>query len=109
MGALLLAFLVEVGIITYRDLAGTPAQKQGHTIVGLPLPSEYLAAVLVFGALGMAGGASQGARTTSSLIGWGLVTATLLNLGVPGIPASQKPTASTTSVPSATSTRGALI
>lgn len=88
MGALVLAFLAEIGVITYRDLAGTSAQKQAHTIDGLPLPSEYLAAILVFGALGMIGGTSQGARTTSSLFGWGLVIATLLNLGVPGIPKS---------------------
>lgn len=99
---MLLAFLAEVALITYRDFAGTPAQKAGHTVAGLPLPSEYLAAVVIFGALGLVPSSSP-AHTAATLGGWGIVIATYLNL-VPGIPKLNQP-----ATDASTSTQGAVI
>lgn len=79
MAGVLSAFLAELGLITYRDLAGSAAQKQGHTIVGLPLPADYLAAVAFFGALGLVP-KDSGASRVAGLIGWGIVLATAANV-----------------------------
>jgi hypothetical protein len=79
MAGLLAAFLAEVGLITYRDLAGSAAQKAGHTIVGLPLPADYLAAVAFFGALGLVP-KDSGAAKVAALVGWGIVIATATNV-----------------------------
>lgn len=85
MSSVMLAFLVEVGIVTWRDVAGSPQQKQGHTIHGLPLPADYLAAVMLFGALGLVP-KSSGAAKIASLTAWGIVIATALNYWSPGSP-----------------------
>jgi hypothetical protein len=85
MGGMLLAFLAEVSIITYRDLAGNATAKTNHTIVSLPLPADYLAAIIIFGALGAVPKGSS-ASTATTLFGWGIVTATLLNLWSPTSP-----------------------
>lgn len=84
-GGLLSAFLVETAIITYRDVAGSSAAQQGHTINGLPLPADYLAAVIIFGGLGFL---PAGGQTVAALFGWGIVTATLLNFWTPSNPTS---------------------
>ena len=44
------AWLVEIGLITWRDLTG---KDPTHTINGFPLPADYLATFLVFGSLGL--------------------------------------------------------
>jgi hypothetical protein len=85
MGGMLLAFLAEVSIITYRDLAGNATAKTNHTIVSLPLPADYLAAIIIFGALGAVPKGSS-ASTATTLFGWGIVTATYLNLWNPDAP-----------------------
>lgn len=85
-GAIMTAFVAELGIITYRDIGGSSAQKAGHTISGLPLPSDYLAAVAVFSVLGFAPGG--GAQRVAGLFAWGLVIATALNLWSPQAPLS---------------------
>lgn len=80
------AFVAEVGLITYRDIAGSAAQKAGHTINGLPLPSDYLAAVAMFGALGLVP-KDSGAAKVAALFGFGIVIATALNI-MPLVPKS---------------------
>lgn len=98
MGAVMLAFLAEVGIITYRDLSG---KDPTHTVGGLPIPADYLAAVALFGALGLVPKDSPAAKV-AALGAWGLVMATYLNL-VPGVP--KKGTSSTTT-PAKTAPKG---
>ena len=73
---LLAAFVVEIGLITYR----------GFTCAGnhLPPPADYTGAVLVYGALGLA--SKTQAANVAGLIGWGFVVATALNLWTPQHP-----------------------
>lgn len=68
MRGLLLAALVEASIITWRDLS---KQKV------LPLPSDYVAVAILYGGLGLLPTEASG---VASLIGWGVVVATFLNL-----------------------------
>lgn len=115
MGALLAAFVAEIGLITYRDVAGSTAQKQNHTVAGLPLPADYMAAILLFGVLGLA--SSPGAQKTAALFGWGIVIATYMNL-MPGVPkpipgatggSSSTTTSATTTAATSSSNSGGLI
>jgi hypothetical protein len=73
MNTIFLAWLVEVGIITARDLA---QNKQ------LPLPSELLSSMIVFGAIGALSESST-FNTAAKTTAWGLVLATLLNTAAP--------------------------
>lgn len=66
------AWLVEVGIISVRDLAG-PKRP--------PLPSELLATFVIFGGLGAISGSST-ARQPAAAVAWGIVVATLLSAKV---------------------------
>jgi len=68
MRGLLLAALVEASLITWRDLS---KQKV------MPLPSDYVAVAILYGGLGLLPAQASGA---ASLIGWGIVVATFLNL-----------------------------
>lgn len=104
MNGLLLAWLVEVGIITWRDLTG---KVKGHTIEGLPLPADYLATFIVFGTLGFVPKNNVGASRAATALGWAFVVATYLNVA-PAIlnPTSTKAqTSTTTSTTSATVTK----
>ena len=74
MRGLLLAALVEASLISWRDLS---KQKV------LPLPSDYVAVAILYGALGLL---PAKAAPTASLIGWGIVLATFLNLFDPTQP-----------------------
>lgn len=99
MSSILLAFMAELGIITYRDLNG---KDPSHTVAGLPLPADYLAAVAIFGALGMVPKDSPSAKV-AGLFGWGIVIATYLNV-LPGVPKTGSPANPAT--PSKTTTKG---
>ncbi len=78
MGSLLTAWLVEIGLITYRGA------KQGryvnNPISHLALPSEYTATFVVYGGLALVPGAG---KPVAAAFGWGIVVATLLNLWDP--------------------------
>jgi len=91
------AWLVEVGIITWRDLSG---KAPNHTVEGLPLPADYLATFIVFGGLGLVGKDNPAAHRTAALVGWAYVIATYLNVA-PTIlnPTSTKAVSTTTSAP----------
>src|SRR3954469_23145587 len=73
MNTVFLAWLTEVGIITARDLT---QNKQ------LPLPSEFLSSMIVFGAIGALSESST-FNTAANTAAWGLVVATLLNTAAP--------------------------
>lgn len=98
MNGVFLAWLVEAGIVTYRDLT---SKKSTNTIAGLPLPADYLATFIVFGSLSLLAQA-ESARTFASVTAWGFVGSTLLNLFNPAVKAPA--TASASSTPAATTT-----
>ena len=72
----LLAWMVEVGLITWRDLSG---KTPNHTIAGLPLPADYVATFLVFGTLGLVPKDKGGASRAAALAAWAYVIATYMN------------------------------
>lgn len=75
-GSLAAAMVTQLAIVTYRN-AKRPAGPLQLAGVGLPLPSQYVATVGLFGALGFASGPAEG---PASLFGWAVVLASLLNL-----------------------------
>lgn len=80
---LLYPWVAELVLITYRDVQGK-TQSGGLGFRHLPLPSEFLATFVVFGALGLlAGEEGEGRTTVATMFGWGVVVATLLNLWNP--------------------------
>ena len=86
MNSILNAWLAEIVIITYR---GTRQKKfKNNPIPSFPLPSEYVATIIVFGALSLVPNDSEWSRVAGA-IGWGLVLATTLNLWNPGSGVSQ--------------------
>lgn len=66
--SILPAFAVEIGLITYRSVSG-----HGPNVVGLPIPSNYLAAGLLFGVLALPQGE---AKRPATLAAWAFVMAT---------------------------------
>ena len=73
MGAVLLAWLTEIGVQTYKG------GKASRVPPGLPVPSLFVADMVVFGVLAVGAKESGNARTVCGLIAWGLVIATLTN------------------------------
>ena len=71
--------VAETGIIVYRSV------KQGRAATNpvpyLPLPVELADVAVFFGALSLLEGPAEPLAT---VIGWGIVVATLLNLWTPG-------------------------
>jgi len=90
---LALAWLVEVGIITWRDLTG---KAKNHTVAGLPIPADYVATFIIFGALSFVPKDNVGASRTAALVGWAYVVATYMNVA----PALVNPTGKTSSTSS---------
>ena len=74
----LLAWMVEIGVITWRDLT-KKQDKALHTINGFPLPADYLATFLVFGALAFVP-KDSGAAKPAVLTAWAVVLASYLNV-----------------------------
>lgn len=97
---MLLAWVCEAAIITWRDLT---KKAPGHTIKGLPLPADYLASFIIFGALGFVPKSNVGASRTAALVGWAYVVATYLNVA----PAMINPT--NTKVPTTTASTPAKV
>ena len=101
---ILAAWLVEVGLITWRDIT---KKAPNHTIAGLPLPADYLATFIIFGTLGLVPKDSVGAHRAATLAAWGYVIATYLNvapalINPTGPPANNGATSSKTSTQSPT-------
>lgn len=85
MSGLFGAFIVEVGIITYRAVTqGQVVSRKGKSSTAplpAPLPSLYTSAILVYGTLGLL---PKSLAPVPALVGWGFVVATFLNLYTPG-------------------------
>jgi hypothetical protein len=71
-----LAWLVEAGIITYRDVT---KYKATNTIAGMPIPSDYLATFVIYGSLAAIAQAPS-ARTFAAVTAWAFVGTTLLDI-----------------------------
>jgi hypothetical protein len=85
----LAAALAETAIVTYRDVksGSTTANPIGH----LPVPAQYTSVAIVYGILSFL------PDPIGTLMGWGFVVATLLDLWTPGgAIAKPKATPSTT-------------
>lgn len=85
---LLSAWLVAVGIITYRGVKTTPRT----TPLPMPLPATYVSSFLIFGGLSLI--PAEGAGFAGAA-GWALVLAMFLNLWNPNgtIGSAQAPAA----------------
>jgi hypothetical protein len=73
MTGVVIAWTVELGLITYRGFKKGAKQNVG----GLPLPADYLATFAIFGVLGLFSGVAEKPATA---VAWGYVAATALNL-----------------------------
>lgn len=88
MTGLLSAFLAEVVIVTYRaysksGVAGGGIPVPAAAPINLPLPAYYTAPIIAYGALALVPASGQ---QFASMVGWGLVVATLLKLWDPSNP-----------------------
>jgi hypothetical protein len=81
MTGLFSAFLFEVGLITYRATTQKQVVKGKTSPLPAPLPSLYTSAILVYGGLGLL---PKSLAPVPSLVGWGFVVATFINLYKPG-------------------------
>jgi hypothetical protein len=70
--SILPAFAAEIGLITYRSVTGG-----GAKVGAFPLPSNYLAAAVLFGVLALPQG---DAKRPATLAAWAFVTATYFQL-----------------------------
>lgn len=81
MSGLLAAFLVEVGLITYRSVTQGGVKVPQTAPIPAPLPSLYTSAIFVYGGLTLL---PSSIAPLPALVGWGFVVATFLNLYTPG-------------------------
>lgn len=78
MNGLALAWMAEVGLMTYRIVhTGRPDEAGGGRV---PWPADYIATFVVFGGLSLVGELGAGWDQVATVAGWGLVLATVLNL-----------------------------
>lgn len=88
----MLPWMIECGLITAAALSpklwtsvGLPAPKGTYPKVGVfPAPSNYLASAIIFGPIALLSDTKVG--PAASLVGWGVVLATLLTLIDPADP-----------------------
>lgn len=76
---LLYPALAEIALITYRDIKNKSNAQ--NPIAHLPVPSQYVSVVTVFGGLSLL---PSSADRLGALLGWGFVVATALNVFTPG-------------------------
>jgi len=76
---LLYPILAETALITYRDVRNK--SNVDNPIPHLPLPSQYVSVVLVYGGLSLL---PKSFDRLTAVFGWGIVVATALNLFTPG-------------------------
>lgn len=79
MNPLIYPSLVEVALITYRDI------RKGNNVTNpikyLPIPSQYVSVIIIYGGLALA---PPSAQRLAAMIGWGFCVATALNVWTPG-------------------------
>jgi hypothetical protein len=87
MGAVLSAWLVEMGLQVYIQGPNQRVPIKSSSSTGiLPVPSMWLADFLVFGLLSFGAKESSQARPICGILAWGLVAATLMRWPVaPGV------------------------
>jgi hypothetical protein len=90
---LLYPIIAETVLITYRDIKNK--SNVDNPIPHLPIPSQYVSVVVVYGALSIL---PPSFDRLSALMGWGLVIATALNVFTPGKTVIQSSTGSTPKV-----------
>ena len=73
MGAVMSAWLAEMAIQTWKGGPGSRVPP------GLPVPSIYLADMVIFGMLAFGAKESSNLKTPAALLAWGFVLATVLN------------------------------
>jgi len=78
-GSIIAPFTLAAILITYRGAKN--GAYQNNPVPHLPMPSQYLSALMIFGALSIPTG---NAASLAALTGWGLDVAILLNLWRPG-------------------------
>lgn len=102
MGAVMSAWLAEMAIQTWKGGPGSRVPP------GLPVPSIYLADMVIFGMLAFGAKESSKAAPVVGLLAWGLVVATLLNnpLAPAALSAKLTGTSSPTSGTTTTATAG---
>jgi len=76
---LLYPALVETALVTYRGIK--TGSNAANPIPHLPLPSQYISVLVIYGGLSLFPASGQKLAAT---VGWGFVVATLLNLYSPG-------------------------
>ena len=76
MGAVLAAWMVEIGVQVWKGGKANMVPVWGAS---LPVPSIFLADMLLFGALAFGAKESSELKTPASLLAWGFVVATILN------------------------------
>lgn len=81
MNGLLGAFLVELGLVTYRSITQGGVKVPASAPIPAPLPSLYTSAIVVYGGLSLL---PRSLAPLPALVGWGFVVATFLNLYTPG-------------------------
>jgi hypothetical protein len=79
--SLFAAAFVEVILVTYRSVTGGGIKVPQAAPLPAPLPSLYTSVVIVYGGLALV---PDSLAPLPSLIGWGFVVATFLNLFNPG-------------------------
>ena len=79
MNGVVNAAIAETIVISYRDMRN--GNNVDNPIPHFPMPSQYASVIIIYGALGFM---SEKAQPVASLIGWGFVLATVLNLWKPG-------------------------
>lgn len=88
MNGLALAWMAEVGLMTYRIVhTGRPAEAGGGRV---PWPADYVPTFVVFGGLSLVAEIGGGWDQVAAVAGWGLVLATILNLVDPSQPFAKR-------------------
>jgi hypothetical protein len=104
MGAVLAAWMVEIGVQVWKGGKANSVPVWGAS---LPVPSIFLADMLLFGALAFGAKESSQFKTPAALLAWGFVVATVLNNPAAPSALANKLTGTKTSAAPATTTQGA--
>ena len=79
MANIVAPLLAEVAAITFRDVRN--GSNVDNPVPHFPLPSQYVSVAVIYGGLSLF---PDSAAQLATMIGWGFVVATVLNLWEPG-------------------------
>ena len=79
MASITAPLIAETLAITYRDVRN--GSNVANPIPHLPLPSQYVSVAIIYGGLSLF---PDSAQQLATVMAWGFVVATLLNLWQPG-------------------------